>query len=101
KDDSHAATLHFVTLVARGGVPPLLLATTLPIAPLADIKGIVRLYTWRWAIGSAFETLQGWGLGRFMVRVWKPSTGCCGWSQTPTPCVSRHCAKGRGRSYTS
>ena len=67
-----AATVHFVSLVpADGTTDPLLLATTLPVDTLADVKGVVRVYSWRWSIETGFETMKGWGLGRFMVRKWQ------------------------------
>jgi hypothetical protein len=72
RDDSTAATLHFVELLPLDGVTdPLVLATTLPVATLGDVKGVVRVYAWRWAIETAFETMKAWGLGRFMVRSWQ------------------------------
>ncbi len=70
--DYQEATLHFVQLVPLDGTTePLVLATTLPVATLADVKGVVRVYAWRWAIESGFETMKAWGLGRFMVRSWQ------------------------------
>jgi hypothetical protein len=70
--DYTAATLHFVELLPLDGVTdPLVLATTLPVATLGDVKGVVRVYAWRWAIETAFETMKAWGLGRFMVRSWQ------------------------------
>ncbi len=70
--DYQEATLHFVQLVPlEGPTDPLVLATTLPIDTLADIQGVVRVYSWRWAIESGFETMKAWGLGRFMVRAWQ------------------------------
>jgi Transposase DDE domain len=72
KDDYTAATLHVVALRPLDGVTePLVLATTLPVNRLVDIKGVVRVYSWRWAIETAFETMKAWGLGRFMVRSWQ------------------------------
>ena len=69
------AALHFVQLVPCDGThsttAPLVLATTLPVETLADVKGVVRVYSWRWAIETAFETMKAWGLGRFMVRSWQ------------------------------
>jgi hypothetical protein len=66
------ATLHFAQLVPlEGPTDPLVLATTLPIDTLADVTGVVRVYSWRWAVETGFETLKGWGLGRFMVRTWQ------------------------------
>lgn len=49
---------------------PLLLATTLPLATRADAVGIVGVYSQRWPIETAFETMKSWGLGKFMVRRW-------------------------------
>jgi hypothetical protein len=70
--DYQQATLHFVHLVpCDGHTAPLVVATTLPVDTLADVKGVVRVYSWRWAIETGFETLKGWGLGRFMVRKWQ------------------------------
>ena len=66
------ATLQFVELLPLDGVTdPLVLATTLPAETLPDIRGVVRVYSWRWSIETAFETMKGWGLGRFMVRSWQ------------------------------
>jgi hypothetical protein len=71
-DDYREATLQFVELLPLDGVTdPLVLATTLPVATLADVKGVVRVYSWRWSIETAFETMKAWGLGRFMVRSWQ------------------------------
>lgn len=70
--DSQPATLHFVQLVpADGTTDPLVLATTLPVDTPADVKGVVRVYSWRWSIETGFESMKGWGLGRFMVRTWQ------------------------------
>jgi hypothetical protein len=70
--DYQEATLHFVQLVPRDGTTdPLVLATTLPVDTLAGVKGVVRVYSWRWAIETGFETMKAWGLGRFMVRKWQ------------------------------
>jgi hypothetical protein len=67
--DYGEATLHFVELRPRdGATAPLVVATTLPVARLADVTGVVRVYALRWAIETAFETMKAWGLGRFMVR---------------------------------
>jgi hypothetical protein len=70
--DYQDATLHFVQLVPGDGTTdPLVVATTLPVDTLADVSGVVRVYAWRWAIESGFETMKAWGLGRFMVRTWQ------------------------------
>ncbi|MGI8424847.1 MAG: transposase [Chloroflexota bacterium] len=70
--DYTEATLQFVELLPLDGIThPLVVATTLPIETLADSKGVVRVYAWRWAIETAFETMKAWGLGRFMVRRWQ------------------------------
>jgi Transposase DDE domain len=72
RDDYREATLHFVELVPLDGVTdPLVLATTLPVDRLADVKGVVRVYSWRWSIETGFEAMKAWGLGRFMVRSWQ------------------------------
>ena len=69
--DCTAATLHFVELVPlAGGRESLVLATTLPIRTRAECKGVAWVYSQRWAIETAFETLKAWGLERFMVRAW-------------------------------
>jgi hypothetical protein len=66
------ATLPFVQLVPDDGTTdPLLLATTLPTATLADGKGVVRVYSWRGSSATGFETMKGWGLARCMVRKWQ------------------------------
>ncbi len=70
--DYTEATLHFVELRPLDGVTdPLVVATPLPVTTLADVKGVVRVYSWRWSIETAFETMKAWGLGRFMVRTWQ------------------------------
>jgi hypothetical protein len=70
--DVTEAALQFVELVPlEGTTDPLVLATTLPLETLADARGVARVYSWRWAIETAFETLKAWGLGRFMVRAWQ------------------------------
>jgi Transposase DDE domain len=70
--DYTAAPLQFIELLPLDGVTdPLVLATTLPVDTLADVKGVVRVYAWRWAIETGFETMKAWGLGRFMVRAWQ------------------------------
>jgi Transposase DDE domain len=70
--DFTEAPLHFVELLPLDGVTdPLVLATTLSVDRLVDIEGVVRVYAWRWAIETAFETMKAWGLGRFMVRRWQ------------------------------
>jgi hypothetical protein len=70
--DYAEAPVHFVELVPLdGSTDPLVLATTLPVGRLADVTGVVRVYSWRWSIETGFETMKGWGLGRFMVRAWQ------------------------------
>lgn len=70
--DYTEATVQFVELRPLVGVTdPLVVASTLPVETLADIKGVVRVYAWRWAIETAFETMKAWGLSRFMVRSWQ------------------------------
>jgi hypothetical protein len=72
KNDYQEARLNFVELVPlEGWDETLVLATTLPAATLVEAKGIARVYSWRWAIESGFETMKAWGLERFMVRGWK------------------------------
>jgi hypothetical protein len=70
--DVQEATLAVVELAPVDGEhDPLVLATTLPVATLADAKGVAWVYGQRWTIESAFETLRAWGLGAFMVRAWQ------------------------------
>jgi hypothetical protein len=72
QDDYTDATLNFIERLPLDGLTdPLVLATTLPVATLADVRGVVRVYSWRWAIETGFETMKAWGLGRFMVRSWQ------------------------------
>jgi hypothetical protein len=69
--DRHEATIGVVEARPRDPrLDPLILATTLPLASRADVVGIVGVYSQRWAIETAFETMKGWGLGKFMVRSW-------------------------------
>ena len=69
--DVQEATLQFLELVPLAGpTDPLVLATTLPVDTLADAIGVARVYSWRWAIETGFETMKAWGLERFMVRTW-------------------------------
>ena len=70
--DYTEAPLTFVELRPLVGTrAPLVLATTLPVASLADARGIAWVYGQRWTIETGFETLKAWGLGRFMVRRWQ------------------------------
>jgi hypothetical protein len=69
KGDYQEATVNFLELVPlEGTLDPLVLATTLPIETLADARGVARVYSMRWAIETAFETMHSWGQERFMVR---------------------------------
>jgi len=69
--DAREALACFVEAAPVGGREgPLVLATTLPVTSRVEAKGIVRVSAQRWAIEVAFETMKGWGLGRFMVRSW-------------------------------
>ncbi len=71
RDDVQVATLQFLQLVPlEGPTDPLVLATTLPVDTLADAIGVARVYAWRWAIETGFETMKAWGLEHFMVRAW-------------------------------
>jgi Transposase DDE domain len=70
--DYTEAPLNFVELVPQtDGRESLVLATTLPARTLAECKGVARVYSQRWAIETAFETMKAWGLERFMVRAWQ------------------------------
>ena len=74
QDDAVAATLNFLQLVPiEGDEEPLVVATTLPLATLADAKGVAGVDAQRWAVESAFETMHAWGQERFMVRSWEAS----------------------------
>ena len=69
--DFTEACLHFVELVPlAAGRESLVLATTLPAVRLAACQRIAWIYSQRWAIETAFETMKAWGLERFMVRAW-------------------------------
>jgi hypothetical protein len=70
--DYTEATLHFVELVPVDGAhEPLVLATTLATTTLAAVAGVAGVYAQRWSIEVAFEILEAWGLGRFMVHGWE------------------------------
>jgi len=70
--DYTEATLNFVELVPlERQRESLVLATTLPARTPAECRGVARVYAYRWAIETAFETLKAWGLERFMVRAWR------------------------------
>ena len=70
--DSTAATLNVIELVPLAhDRASRVLATTLPAGTLAEGKGVARVYAPRWAIETAFETMQAWGLERCMVRAWQ------------------------------
>lgn len=72
KDDVRRAALTVVELAPLDGEHgPLVLATTLPAATLAEAKGVAWVYGQRWAIETGFETMKAWGLGAFMVRSWQ------------------------------
>ena len=92
--DYTEATLQCVELRPLDGTAaPLVLATTLPVDRLADVTGVVRVYAWRWAIETAFETMKAWGLGRFMVRRWHAIDRllwrvAVAYALSPTPCSS-------------
>jgi len=48
---------------------PLILATTLPIDKLFQVREIVKIYEARWGIETMFEYLKrNWGLDKFMTR---------------------------------
>jgi Transposase DDE domain len=70
--DVTEATLNFIELAPLDAKrEALVLATTLPAGTLAECRGVAWVYSQRWAIETAFETMKGWGLERFMVRAWR------------------------------
>jgi hypothetical protein len=71
KDDMQEATVNFVEAVPVEGLSEsLVVATTLPVDTVAQVRAIVRLYAQRWAIETGFETMHAWGQEAFMVRRW-------------------------------
>ena len=69
--DAREATVGFIEARPRDArLDPLILATTLPVTTRAAAVGVVGVYSQRWPIESAFETMKSWGLGKFMVRSW-------------------------------
>jgi hypothetical protein len=54
----------------EGLMESLVLATTLPVDTIAQVRAIVRLYAQRWAIETGCETRHAWGQDAFMVRRW-------------------------------
>jgi Transposase DDE domain len=72
KDDVQEGTVTFVQAVPlEGPTEPLVLATTLPVDTVVQVRAIVRLYAQRWAIETGFETMHAWGQEAFMVRRWR------------------------------
>jgi hypothetical protein len=70
--DYTEATLNFIELVPLDpDRDSLVLATTLPAATLAECRGVAWVYSQRWSVETAFETMKAWGLERFMVRSWQ------------------------------
>jgi hypothetical protein len=49
---------------------PLVLATSFWVRTRTDAQGVAHIYSQRWAIETAFETMKAWGLEQFMVRQW-------------------------------
>lgn len=71
KDDVREATVNFVEAVpVERPTESLVVATTLPVHTVAQVRAIVRLYAQRWAIETGFETMHAWGQEAFMVRRW-------------------------------
>jgi hypothetical protein len=71
QDDVQEATVNFVEAVpVKGATKSLVVATTLPVDTVAQVRAIVRLYAQRWAIETGFETMHAWGQEAFMVRRW-------------------------------
>lgn len=55
-----------------GSGEPLILATSLPVETLEEVRAVVRIYEYRWAIETMFETLKrDWHIDEFMVRQWR------------------------------
>ena len=50
---------------------PRILATSLPVDRLWQVRAVVKLYEYRWVIETTFETMKGeLHLDEFMVRKW-------------------------------
>ena len=64
------ATLNWVVVIPLNKRwDPLILATTLSIDKLFQIREIVKIYEGRWGIETMFEYLKrNWGLDKFMTR---------------------------------
>ena len=70
-DDGQEATVNFVEAVPlEGQTESLVLATTLPVDTVVQVRALVRLYAQRWAIETGCETMHAWGQDAFMVRRW-------------------------------
>ncbi|GAC1654213.1 MAG: hypothetical protein NVS4B8_29420 [Herpetosiphon sp.] len=66
------ASMTFLEVVPLDGqTEPLVLATPFGVHDRLTAQAIVDVYSHRWAIETAFETMKGWGLDRFMVRQWQ------------------------------
>jgi hypothetical protein len=71
QDDVQEATVNLVAAVpVKGATKSLVVATTLPVDTVAQVRAIVRLYAQRWAIETGFETMHAWGQEAFRVRRW-------------------------------
>ncbi len=65
--------VNFVVLSpVTGSGEPLILATSLPVETLEEVRAVVRMYEYRWAIETMFEALKrDWHIDEFMVRHWR------------------------------
>jgi hypothetical protein len=54
-----------------GAKEPLILATSLPVHELKEVREVVKIYEYRWAIETTFENMKrDLHLDEFMVRDW-------------------------------
>lgn len=72
KGDVQEATVMVVQFVPEDEhLDPLTLVTTLPVETLSQVRAVLRIYSLRWTIETAFETMHAWGQDAFMVRAWR------------------------------
>ncbi len=74
--ETTTATMNFLEVApVRADLEPLVVATNLPVASVAEAQKVASIYAQRWAVESGFETMKGWGLEKFMVRQWAAIDG--------------------------